>query len=948
MKYDLFVITKYWRVHKKQAISILLTFVLLVCYIFVSLCMVRTELRRSYFDNQRSITGAQYSSSNCGGYNYVFYNLSEDAAASLPDEELVEKSSYYYTSGYMGKSNCKFTAGCFPNESALQMSGSRLIEGSLPNASGEIVLSELVLERLGLSTETGETLTLTSYDDAQTEFGSEREWKLVGILEDNGGKVTRETCSYASVAYFEPVILLSFDDCKNKNYMISQMICLTNGTKLSATVQEEIQNTSEDYISPYDEMLMRYLSECDGFSVGAYDSSYFTIVPNLNENYDGYLKSAKSNFYSYTAVAAGLLMAITLACCLFVILEEKIKSMRLLRRIGYSVARLRRMLLVEGLLFMFFGTLLGLLVAVGLYEILLQIQYHAFGLEIHRAYSAEWGIRQITYSPIAMSILVVGIVSLVSYAIPIIRMKSMLHNTSKKTNRSFISARSLNGCIRKIFHQPVIHTLQVVALTLVITVSCSALMFFSTNGKSSWQNPQILSQGKYFETDIGIDRRSYNIDCSIENQQNSFVAGLMATEVESGFSNQQIHSLENSALFTSCYGWTNLDNVFLAYPQGTDILPDLFYYDDSQFAPGEKDYYGLNEYDVYGIPGSLLVNNSMLNEIIAMYSDHLTNVSDISNDGVVILSLNGSTLFQSGDSLPLFTAYGTPDAEAPFGYDLKYAERFYVEVSDVIYMEDDDTLLHSILEKYSSDYLILFPPKTARDMTLPYQNFDNIYMKYAEGTSDSDVNSLIASVYTPESYMKATTATDCTTAYHQSMLKEYIIAFTVFGLMLLLSLIGYYQTLSLQIYQKSANIRNLRAIGMSKKSLCVAMYRQFIKVPVLSALLSVVAVYGMRGFLKWKYDKCTELYDLTLEQTDQSSEEFIALYTYFVEQQERFLTAYEMYKVPISGFLIALLIIVLVCISIFIFVLSKKMASKHIIEKMEEKNEYADNCKKSK
>lgn len=51
--------------------------------------------------------------------------------------------------------------------------------------------------------------------------------------------------------------------------------------------------------------------------------------------------------------------------------------------------------------------------------------------------------------------------------------------------------------------------------------------------------------------------------------------------------------------------------------------------------------------------------------------------------------------------------------------------------------------------------------------------------------------------------------------------------------------------------------------------------------------------------MKLKYDECTELYNLANEQTDQSSEKFIELYTRFVEQQESFLTAYEMYKVPI-------------------------------------------------
>jgi hypothetical protein len=69
-----------------------------------------------------------------------------------------------------------------------------------------------------------------------------------------------------------------------------------------------------------------------------------------------------------------------------------------------------------------------------------------------------------------------------------------------------------------------------------------------------------------------------------------------------------------------------------------------------------------------------------------------------------------------------------------------------------------------------------------------------------------------------------------------------------------------------------------------------------------------------------------------MEQTDQSSAEFITLYTRFVQQQERFLTAYEMYKVPILGFLIALLIVLLLCISIYICILSKRASSISMVE----------------
>jgi ABC-type antimicrobial peptide transport system permease subunit len=932
MKTDIFVILKYWKMHKKQAISILLAFVLLISYIFISLCIVRTELRRIYFDNQVSNTSTQYISNGCGRYNLIFYNISEDASVKLAEDELVEKSSCFYTVGYMGNSDCRYTAGYYPDEKSFDMTGSVLTEGKLPEKSGEIAVSELVLERLAISAEIGDTISLTSYEDTQAESGSTKEYKLVGIIKDDGEKSERETCSSSYNIYFEPIILISSEDIGTQNVQISEMVCLKDGTKLSYKEQKELENASDDYVSDSENFLMNYLSESDGYGTGGYDSTYFTTISNLNENYQGYLKSAKSNFYSYTAIAAGFLMAITLSCCLFVVLQEKIKSMRLLRRIGYSVARLRRMLLIEGILFTFFGILIGFIVAVGLYEILLQIQYHVFGLGLYRAYTAEWGIRKITYSPIAFSVFATCIVSVISYAIPIIRMKKMLYNTDKKIKHNAIAIHSLGGSIRRIFRQPLINVLQAISLILVVTVSCTALMFFSTNGKSDWQNPQILSQGKYFDTEINLDCRTYGVDCFIENQKKGLVAGLMATEVDSGYSASQEYELESSNLFSSCYSWTLLDNVYFAYPQNTEVSSALFYFDDTQFSPGEIEYYGLQDYDVYGGSSVLLVNDSILNALISTYSETLNSVSDIDKSQVVILSVDGSSPFEIGETLPLFSAYGTADVDAPFGYDLKYAEKFDATVCDVIYMNENESLLYNIMSQYSSDYILLFPTSTAQNFDLPYQNFNNVYLQYNDNTSDKEVKSLISSIYTSKSEMKAKTIADCREIYNRSMLKEYIIAFTVFGLMIILALIGYFQTLRLQVYQKTKNIRNLRALGVSRKKLCLSMYKQFIKIPILSAIISIPTVYGVRYFLKWRYDKCTDLYNLATSYPDQSSDEFITLYIKFVKQQEHFLTAYEMYKVPISGFLIALLILLLICISIYICILSKRASSISMID----------------
>lgn len=81
MKTNLFLITKYWRYHKKQFASMLTSIVILTAFLLIALLMERTECRRQYDDKLRGSSKTFYLYSNLGSDAYE--EMSQDKRVSM-------------------------------------------------------------------------------------------------------------------------------------------------------------------------------------------------------------------------------------------------------------------------------------------------------------------------------------------------------------------------------------------------------------------------------------------------------------------------------------------------------------------------------------------------------------------------------------------------------------------------------------------------------------------------------------------------------------------------------------------------------------------------------------------------------------------------------------------------------------------------------------------------
>lgn len=917
MRYDIFLIIAYWKKHKRQALSLLVIFIMLFSYLFISMSMVRTELRRIYFDGfyRDTSENGYMKSQSYGGYDYIIYDVKNSDFPELHDKNYIDNYASVFTCGYAGTDNYNYTAGYYPDDDAIAFAGYPFLEGKLPKNANEVAVSETALENMGMKISVGEKITLSRYNEKREKLATE-DFTLCGILKDNGTNLHWDTNKRTNkpTDFYEPTMLF-FPEVFNPSEVKESIM-------FNSDASEHITNSEQE------DDFLTFLTNCfessgsSQYNSGARDSYYF-VRENLTSTEDTYMtdednyyKSPKSYLYQITGFGAALLMAITLCCGLFVILQERLKSFHLLWQVGLPLWRIRRMLIIECIGFTTIGLLLGFSISMIAYELILLIQKIFFGLEMYQTYPCEWGIQQITYSPILFSVLSVVIASVLSYSLPCLLLKRMLYPKQKKYTKSRFSS-TLKSCLHKLFHSYKISIMQVISLVLVLSITSIALMFFSLRGKENVTNPQIIENGKFYETDIGINRKTLHVDCTIEDTFTTFSAGLLDLDINSGYTEEQYQKIIENNYFSTAYAWAE---VYLQcfYPEedtfkGKNTLPSI------EFVEGEKEWYGLENQDVYNLPCALLVDNQMFS---ALFPN-----AELSDNSIYLIEKKASP-FSKGDNLNLYSAIGVEDVNSSFYHKIIDTCQFTAEISDIASIEDfkENELLYTILSKQIKDnnWMVIIPTQTAEKNAFPRLNYEQIYLQYSKGTTDTDVKNAIRAINTPESSMSLKTISDCDKQYWNAMIQELVVAFTIFGLLLSLAMIGYLQTLKLQLIQKRKQLSILRMLGLSEKQTKKMIWAELIKIPIIAIPLSIATIWGIRRFLESQSIKAETISDFVSTQQYQTEEEAATLTQHVELLKHLFLTEYELWKVPVWGIFIGLALCILIIITINIIRQSKK------------------------
>lgn len=105
-------------------------------------------------NSQKAAVGALYPT-----WHALFRNVPEDTVTKLTSHHLVERWGLRSDVGYIATDDAKITM-MYMDVQAVEMYKLELLEGSLPEAENEIVVSRGILEALSLSGEIGDTVTI--------------------------------------------------------------------------------------------------------------------------------------------------------------------------------------------------------------------------------------------------------------------------------------------------------------------------------------------------------------------------------------------------------------------------------------------------------------------------------------------------------------------------------------------------------------------------------------------------------------------------------------------------------------------------------------------------------------------------------------------------------------------------------------------------------------------
>lgn len=938
LRYDLYFTLNYWRVHWRKALTILSAYMLLSVFVFTSFSMVRTELRRQYFDAfnatiqvENDFITDQWS----GAYDYILKGLEdEDAAASLAKEDCIGMTGRLYTGCYMGNDASQYTYGAYMDDAACELSGIKMLSGGFPQKTGEVAVSEMALFHMGIEAEPGDSITLTEYDDAGHAVG-ERAFTLAGIFKDSGERCSWETQTVplGELRAYEPVILLSPADMDTGNSLLSVMFRFKQGA----------WELSEEELDAEYAVFGQYADKCTyGLGRGCYDSSYFTAA--TTETYSGSLIYGKSRFYQYACIAAAIVMALSLLCSLFTAMPEKIMSMHVLRNIGYTYRRLRRLLILECVIFTAAGTAAGFLAGVGCYELLLQIQHYVFGLDIYRACNSEWGIRQVSFDPVAMTLSFTVVTSILAFGVIIFGLKRIMTHKDRVRPRLPLPSAGFHTDVWKIFRQPFVQLLQAAALVLVLTVGCAAAMFFSIRGKDGKdrQNPQFQNgQGMTFKTAEGLDMNENDIDCVIRATAGESLTSLVQNQSpERGLDEAYADKLSASGSVKHCYAWTKLYSLYAHYGGGEKAPRGLSKIKDSEFIEGEKQYYGLDGDDIYRFRGAsiMIVNDSMIEDLGAD--------AEALRDGKAFLLYSGKRVPFEGqkEGIPCYSCYGVIDGEGNLFDIEKHEASFSLAFAGAKSIKELSGKAPNLLfriyenEKLSdNEYIILFSQRGAKSLGLLNGKFNNAYLSYSEGAHDSDVTRLLGDVNLTKAELSLYTLAQRQKSYDEMKLKENVIVFTVFGLFMVLALTGYLQAIRLEVARRRKQISTLRAVGFPQKKVRNAIVLKLMVIPVLSCALGALSVSGLQSFLEEKNEEVeTEFHDALKSVTENTDPKYVKAEEKYAEVCPIYLLDYEMWKVPIWDTFMALAISILLCMGIFSYVTAAGAVRQEIIPEKEE------------
>lgn len=837
MKTDFKFLRQYWKHHKRDFITLILSIIFLAIMICTSLSLERSELRRdlhSFYDVD-------------GAFDHEYLNVDSDTLDFIQNNNVVEATGEVYCVGKVKYADSTATVGAYKNNLAAELAHYPVTEGRLPENVGEIALTRDIYNAFCPFMQLGETVTIPIYD-SEGSLVEETERTLVGVM-DVFQRDTFEgsmTLTGTSASYADPRILISYEEAVNfTNGYTNVMVKLYNGEEymLFYPSEEEITDPRFTKADAFRHEMFERRNESGCFRVGTGRSRGVQIVGGVTKTPDDVSSSSKSRMIRFVSVFAVIIAIISLFSGISTVMAGRMESFRLMRCIGYSKGRIKRMLLIEALMILAVGTAIGIILGICIYEGIYYVQTNVFGLSPYRGYNAEWVVSKKTFSPFLTPITAAAIGVAISYAIVILKLDRDMNITAasgKMKRRSKVN--SAFGAVSRVLSQRAVGVLQIVSLVCVIFASVVSYLYCvkDEKGKSVVRNPDNISQGKIYEVSSGIDLDELNCDCFLEVSGTAAHAMYLAPNKSYGMKQRDIDNLgKNGAELT--YGWSTPFKL-LVDANGSDnnlLMSNLINKTDCE-------QYGLKN-GLSAVP-CILMNDTMTSE--------LSKISDkkIPAEGAVWVSVMDRENTLVSD-IP-YTVYSAKADET--GWSTQEIIENKLTVSDNVQISSELTEENEFLLNVLGDYrylsgFLMINGGYAEETGILNDSYEKVL--FAANGDKSDLDELLAASLGSEMRMNTVTRYELKRDHIYKTINEYSTIVCLFILLFSIYIVGYCNVLKLKLKLKSETLNIMRCLGLPRRRLTKFLVGDSLKQPIISIAASAGCIALFRKFLIGRYNE---------------------------------------------------------------------------------------------
>lgn len=895
MTTDLYLISKYWKHNKKQFFKVILSVFILVVMLIVTILIEQTECRRKY-DNLKHMYGAS---------NFVFYDVPENIYKELAAYPEVENIGRVYSCGKLGISGRQFTYGVYEDQVAEQLDYLEISNGHMPRNKGEAAIYDYAVKELfpdkTIEDILDSEISLNEYD-FNNNFIRERKINVVGIIKGYEARELTELSelweTYSDIPM--PMIFLNPDDCID--------IESSHSFSLITHTLNEYENKESA------ELALSFRQKCaDEYGLYVLGNNSLSIVTSdimsyqaNNEMFQSVYSTDTMTIIKYFSVIAVIISAISMFGILYSVMQERIKSLNLVKVLGYSKLSLMRLFIIEWFLLYIVGFLLGIIVGILIYEAIISIQYFVWQMPLLQAFNLEWCIKQITNNPFIMAFICSVITFLFGYIFCV--MKFTLFNKKITMNRK--KCRSFHTLKKALSGDIFTNTMQIISFSLVVLTATAFYSYYSLDGKgnSYFSNPE-MNGDSYYEYAL-INMKSENIDLCIYNNSISEAIGPMVSSnygltIDSQDNIADIDGIQS----VQSYGINLAANI--VYPKESNDVPDYIKNNlECDFSEDMEKFYNAENTAYYQMP------------MIMCSDDAVEKLSFYVVDGEIGKYKNGITLvifenikcpYNIGDTIPMIAIQATND-----GLNIQERNDYDVIVEAIAVIPDsayeNDKINYNI---FCNEQGICMAFTSHTNLNTYKNGYDYSYIKFSKSDSTDKILSQIKNNITPSMKVQIRSLEECNDAFHRSRIERYLSIIFIMLILIIMTIVGYISLISMKIQNSKNNIAVLRSIGFNKYKCYGIFLINNLKNTVFSCLIGSLFVLMLKALMKAKYNEAITLVEkYGMMGTDYDK------YAMITEIENTYLLDYEMYNVPIiefillvTAFLVLITIVSTLCIA---------------------------------